>query len=198
MLSGRHCGQAAVPGCSAPWWAGIGTRMLSTVMGRQWCWDAQHRGGEAVASGCLVPRWAGSGTRMLSAVMGRRWYQDAQHRGGQVVVPRCSAPWRAGSSTGMLSTGVGPAAGQGAGLCTCLRMMKSRWQRRVPVPSSPEPGSGETITPPYGAPMEGRRVPGLGTPVACSPLPQGFSLAGTCSRGGSGERSESGVWKTFP
>lgn len=30
------------------------------------------------------------------------------------------------------------------------------------------------------------------------PLPWGFSLAGTCSQGGSGERSESRVWKTFP
>lgn len=53
--------------------------------------------------------------------------------------------------------------------------------------------------------MWGRRVLGQEDPRAdhpsqhsLHPFPRGFSLAGTRSQGGSRERSESRVWKTFP
>lgn len=53
--------------------------------------------------------------------------------------------------------------------------------------------------------MWGRGVSGQEGPKAdhpsqhpLHPFPGGFSLTGTCSQGGSSERSESCVWKTFP
>lgn len=95
-------------------------------------------------------------------------------------VPRCSAQDRCGMlSTGSVwdaqhravwdarhGSGAGSRPGHGALLCTCLHITKSCWLQRGPIPSSPNPGSAETITP-LQAPMGDRRVPGWAPWPAC-------------------------------